>query len=550
LPHNTTNPRDIVKQAVAGVYDIPEFQRGFVWSPEKVKNLLDSLCRDYPLGSILCWRAPEYQSARTSSSSEASRLWIVDGQQRTTALCLLLGKKPHWFPAPESWNAHFRKCDVRVNLLSDPEDVELSLVNPIIEKQSHWISVRDIVNLPEADIPAKAVGLVLAIGRSPTDTTELSRVMTILNRLHAAMRREVVVIEIAHDPVDVAEIFSRLNSAGTRVNEGDIALALIAVRQEGWVREKLLPYLDHLGERGFLFDPSFVIRAMVAVRRGTARLKDVPREFWEANPEFAEGWEKTKKAINNVVRVLRELGVLSADILPARNALIPLFALDDLYAQGDADKLRQAFLWLLRAIRDGRYSSSAITTIAQDLTAIRNAGNFEKALAALTTTLAAELRFTSADVLLRYDENPFLLLILYLVAFERKAEDWKTGQRLGFDRSDNSLNDGFRPEWHHFVPRGRLKNREPAPPTEELINCLANIVVLGEGDNRRFSYSEPHKYLAKYNVPDDRVYQQCFPEREMWTAERFEDFVRARSALLADAMNDYCDRLAAGRLSL
>lgn len=549
MPHNTTNPRDIVKQAVGGIYDIPEFQRGFVWSPEKVKNLLDSLCRDYPLGSILCWRAPDYESARTSSSSETGRLWIVDGQQRTTALCLLLGKKPHWFPAPEAWNSHFRKCDVRVNLLSDPEDVELSLVNPIINKQPHWVSVRHIVNLNEQEIPASAVGLVATIGRSPTDTSELSRVMTILNRLHAAMRREVVVIEIAHDPVDVAEIFSRLNSAGTRVNEGDIALALIAVRQEGWVREKLLPYLDHLGERGFVLDPSFVIRAMVAVRRGTARLKDVPREFWEANPDFVEGWEKTKKAINNVVRVLRELGVLSADILPARNALIPLFALDDLYSQGDAGQLRLAFLWLLRAIRDGRYSSSAITTIAQDLTAIRNAGSFEKALEALNSKLTVELRFKAEGMLLRYDEQPFLLLMLYLAAFERKAEDWKTGQRLGFDRSDNSLNDGFRPEWHHFVPRGRLKVREPAPPNEEEINCIANIVVLGEGDNRRFSYSEPHKYLAKYNVPDARVHQQFFPERELWTADRFEDFIIARSIMLADAMTDYCDRLATGHLT-
>ena len=147
----------------------------------------------------------------------------------------------------------------------------------------------------------------------------------------------------------MAEIFSRLNSAGTRVNEGDIAVALIAVRQRGWVREALLPYIQDLTERGFPFDPSFVIRAMVAIMRGTARLKDVPREFWEANTNFADGWVRTKRAINNVVRVLRELGVLSVDILPARNALIPLFALDDCCTHGEAATLRKAFLWLLGA---------------------------------------------------------------------------------------------------------------------------------------------------------------------------------------------------------
>jgi hypothetical protein len=62
------------------------------------------------------------------------------------------------------------------------------------------------------------------LGGGPNDAGALSRVLSIINTLHAALRREVVLIEIGHDPVDVAEIFSRLNSAGTRVNEGDIAL--------------------------------------------------------------------------------------------------------------------------------------------------------------------------------------------------------------------------------------------------------------------------------------------------------------------------------------
>jgi hypothetical protein len=167
--------------------------------------------------------------------------------------------------------------------------------------------------------------------------------MGIITQLHNALQREVVVIEIRHDPVDVAEIFSRLNSAGTRVSEGDIAPALIAVRQEGWVREELLPYIEDLKEHGFEFDPSFLIRSMTAVRRGSSRLRDVPREFWEVSPDFTEGWERTKKAVNNVIRVLKQLGVLSVAILPARNALIPMFVLDDLYIKGDCHGYEFAF---------------------------------------------------------------------------------------------------------------------------------------------------------------------------------------------------------------
>ena len=282
---------------------------------------------------------------------------------------------------------------------------------------------------------------------------------------------------------------------------------------------------------------------MVAIRRGGARLRDVPREFWEHGEQFDEGWDKTKKAINNVIRVLGELGILTAELLPARNALIPLFAFDDLFCQGNAETIRKAYTWLLRAIRDGRYSSSAITTITQDLTAIRKETSPDAALAALNATLHPDLCFTSADMLRRYDEEPFLRLMLYLAVFDNKAEDWKTGQRLGFDRTANSLNDGFRPEWHHFVPRGKLERRQPSPPPEESINALANIVVLGEGDNRRFSYSEPHQYLEKYSVPDGRVHQQFFPDRALWTTETFEKFVEARSAVLAEALNKYVAKL-------
>jgi uncharacterized protein with ParB-like and HNH nuclease domain len=72
MPFKTLSPRNVVDDAVAGRLDIPEFQRGFVWQPEKVKNLLDSLCRDYPVGAILAWRSRDYQAARGASVEASS----------------------------------------------------------------------------------------------------------------------------------------------------------------------------------------------------------------------------------------------------------------------------------------------------------------------------------------------------------------------------------------------------------------------------------------------------------------------------------------------
>ncbi len=540
MAHSTLDAREIVDKAVLGRFDIPEFQRGFVWKPEKVKHLLDSLCRNYPLGALLCWRHDDYQAARFATGTEPNRSWIVDGQQRTTALCLLLGKKPYWFPSPDPWNHIQSRCTVLVNLLSEnPSEPELNLPNPVLLKNTAWVPARDLFAIPENEVAPNAIKLLGRIGKTAADTDDLTRIMNLVGTMHAAMRRQFVAIEIDHDPVDVAEIFGRLNSAGTKVNEGDIALALVAVRQPGWVKDELLPYLDDLHERGFDFDPSFVVRAMAAIRRGSTRLKTVERNFWDKGADFDAAWKRATTAISNTINVLREEGVLDADILPSRNALIPLFVLDDRHLHGDAKGLRRGFAWMLRATRDGRYSGSAATAMDQDVLTIRSAADAATAIAELEKRLTITLTVAPADLLHSYDEDDFLLLLSYLTAFHNEAEDWSTGQRLGFDRSENALNDRFRPEWHHFVPRGLLRRRQPAAPPEEMINAFANIVALGEHDNRKFSMKPPHYYLKKHNVPDARVQQQFFPDRQLWTPDRFEEFVAARAELLAQAMNKY-----------
>ena len=70
----TTIPiRELVEQAVQGRLDIPEFQRDFVWRPDQVRSLVDSLYRDYPIGQILTWTNPSYTAPRGPSV----RRWLA-----------------------------------------------------------------------------------------------------------------------------------------------------------------------------------------------------------------------------------------------------------------------------------------------------------------------------------------------------------------------------------------------------------------------------------------------------------------------------------------
>ncbi len=140
---------EIVKQAVGKHLDIPEFQREFVWDPEQAKLLTESLYRDYPIGSFLLWDSAEYVESKVAEGTQAS-LWIIDGQQRTTALCLLLGRKPYWWPDAESWGKALKRFDVLVNVGGEEgENAEFSLPNPIRRRDPRWVSVRAVLGIED-----------------------------------------------------------------------------------------------------------------------------------------------------------------------------------------------------------------------------------------------------------------------------------------------------------------------------------------------------------------------------------------------------------------
>jgi len=218
---------EIVRRAVSKSLDIPEFQREFIWDPEQVKLLAESLYRGYPIGSFLLWDSSEYQEAKTAQGTQAT-LWIVDGQQRTTALCLLLGEKPYWWPQAQDWNKAMERYDVMVNVLPNEDDdrLEFALPNPIRRRDPRWVGVRRILSLDEVeDLTPLAQKIVNQIGDDTgLESALFGKIHAHLQRIWQIRERDVPIIGISHEVEDVAEIFARLNQAGTRVKEADVVL--------------------------------------------------------------------------------------------------------------------------------------------------------------------------------------------------------------------------------------------------------------------------------------------------------------------------------------
>ncbi len=549
--------REIVKQAVNKSVDIPEFQREFVWDPEQVKKLAESLYRDYPIGSFLLWDSSSYsyQESKTAQGTQAS-LWIVDGQQRTVALCLLLGQKPYWWDSAQEWNRALERYDVMVNLLPDEDHLEFALPNPIRRRDPHWISLRRVLSTENVEtLTLLAQEIVASIQPEPAQMMDLfAKVHARLQRLWQIRERDIPIIRINHEVEDVAEIFARLNQEGTRVKEADVVLALAAVRNPGWVREEYLPFCGELEDIGWGLDAGIFVRTMTGIGKGRARLKEVPKDFW--NPQnLSVVWQQTREVIVEVRKRLAEVGIMSVKLLPSVNSLIPLFVLHHRWKDTKNYRFSKAVRWFLLANWDGRYSGSAITSLNEDVRAITEAQDFDQALKNLYGRLHAPSEITPEEFLSRYDcaGSRFLRLMLYLVVFHREARDWVDQTRIGYDRTGALIVSGFEPQWHHVYPRSVLRS---AGVPDDRIHALANITVLNESTNvNRLSGKPPAKYLAQFNISEQLLLEHLIPDsfaqavgnkaqlEGQWSIEHYEQFLKERARLLAKAANDFLKSL-------
>jgi Protein of unknown function DUF262 len=206
---------EAVDRATSGHWDVPEFQREFVWKPYQVCALADSMWRNYPFGPLLLWQAGKNRNSGIP-------LLIADGQQRLTALCLLYGTIPLWLQRkPEEVRANVRRrFDIRLKVSSHSEP-RFVTAEP---------SGRD-----EGDAGLVPLGQLMAIdARSRSGSDELARMAEELKiagccpdlditELYQRLRkvsmmreRKLIATVVNHQRAEVLDIFGRLNSRGIK----------------------------------------------------------------------------------------------------------------------------------------------------------------------------------------------------------------------------------------------------------------------------------------------------------------------------------------------
>ena len=82
---------------------VPAFQREYVWKRNDAKQLVDSLIKEYPTGTMLTWETntpPELKGPHKYDDKQGAVRILLDGQQRLTTLYMLIrGDLPPYYSA-------------------------------------------------------------------------------------------------------------------------------------------------------------------------------------------------------------------------------------------------------------------------------------------------------------------------------------------------------------------------------------------------------------------------------------------------------------------
>lgn len=482
--------------------ELPEIQRAYVWSRPQVRDLLDSLYRGYPVGTILIWQTEEAPPARGLEVQHESGTWepvkfLLDGQQRLTALTRI-----------------FREGDPDIRFNLETEEFQVS--NAAIRRDPRWIPVTEVFRRG-----AIAVAVEHGLVQRPDAQILLER----LNRLEAISKYQVPVHVLkGFQYEEVTEIFVRVNSKGTRLREAELAIARLAFRLPGMVTEELKKFEDEIDNQGYDIDLRFLVRCLVAVATGQSRfgpLSNVPEEG------IRTAWTKTRRAIEHFLNLLKKnLGVESAEWLPSINAMVVPVAYLASAGLRDID-VKGLLRWFVLASTWQRYAGSAETAMDQDLRVLNEPDPFGSLIEQIRQAVG-RLEVTATDLDDAGIQSP-LFLATYLACRHQEATDWWTGVTL----SSTNLGRAHLLELHHIFPRAIVRDLYP----QRDVNELANIAFLSQAANREIGMKEPRQYLPE--IPEERLRQQFIPlDHKLWSVDRFQDFLAARREMLAASINE------------
>lgn len=576
---------DILSDVKNGRVGLPDLQRPFVWQDNKVRELLDSMMKGYPIGYIMLWASPDdYENTVHIGKNEKiykrPNDLVIDGQQRLTALLAAMY-------GVTIMDKNYKERAIRISF--NPLTREFAVWTPAFEKNPEWIS--EISQVFAADEEhniskfRKAYIKIVNEGRTKNNEEELTEdeedcieenINDLLNL--GIYSLPTLKINSKANEEDVADIFVRVNSGGQNLTEKNFIETLIAVYDNA-VHDKINKFCadSRIPANGTSFnqilqvDPSHLIRMSVGVGFRRARLRyvymllrgknlktgEITQNIREENLKIFKDSLDIVTNLNNwhaFMNLFASAGYLKGSFVASSNAVVFSYVL---YLIGKYDyKVSSVELqkiiskWIFMSTITGFYTGSTESQVEKQFADLRDVHNADEFVVYLDSVIAnrftddyfeyslpSELNSSSATSPAWYGYIAAINVLGTPMLF--RTAPLSQYFILGTSGDKNSI------DKHHIFPKNYLGKIGYNNDRDR--NQIANFTYLDYATNIDISDAPPTEYVSRYR---DKLGEEGYKLacKQNALPENFEqlsypEFLIKRRILMAQIVKKAYDKL-------
>ena len=566
---------DLLKDVKSGRIGLPDLQRQFVWKDNKVRDLLDSMIKGYPIGYLILWSSPEeYENTKTIGNNDKTYVrpddLVIDGQQRLTSLlAAILGLKVK--------DKNFKER--RIRICYNPLTVKFEVWSQAFERDANWVSDisevfaadkehrlskfrREFINNLNASREKKGV--------EPLTDEEEDTIETNLVELLKLNEYQIPALQITTyaDEEEVSDIFKRVNSGGQKLNENNFIETLIAV-YDTTIYDKIHLFCEdsRVPKNGTAYNqimevsPQHLIRMAVGLGFRRARMKYAymllrgrnldtgvtTAAIREENMKIFSTALDTALDLNNwhaFLNLFGEAGYLRGSDVASTYVVIygyVLYLIGKYDYKVDPMTLRKLITrWIFMSAITSYYSSSPESTVEKQFADLRDVKTPEEFIDYVNR--AIETRFTddffnvNLPASLNSSSSNSPSWFGYIAALNVLGTPmWLSTSPLSKHLIVGSSGTKASVDKHHIFPKKYLEDIGIKEDRDR--NQIANFTYLDYNTNIDISDNPPADYVGRYKekLGEDTFRQTCEQNAipEGFEGLNYFDFLEARRRLMS-----------------
>lgn len=518
--------RKIIDKISSGEIRIPSFQRGFVWEPEAVAFLMDSLYKEYPIGAVLLWRTKEQlvndrQLGRFTLPAPTKDYpidYVLDGQQRLTSIFSVFQTE-----------------------LKPDDDPNWKDIYYVIGKQASTQETR-FIPLAEDEVDfAKHFPLSVLFDsvryRRATEKLDDDTKQEV-DKLQEIFKEVTVPVQLMEtdDRSIVAIVFERINRTGVPLNSFQLLTAW-SWSTDFDLQEKLdelSAELSGYGFDGIAEDQNLLMKCFT----GYILNDTSPGALMKLNGDMIrDNFEAIKNGLKSTVDFLKqELNLYSIQYMPYPALIVSFvkfFGSVKLNGQLYTDKQRRQLIrWFWRCCFSRRYSSGVNDAHRSDLAAMEKLRLDENTdictfKCDVSTTFFTTNQFSISSV----NTKTFITMLA-----SKGPRSFISGAKVDLS---TTLKQASSKEFHHIFPDKFLQR---SGKQKKDIYQLTNFCFLNNADNQKIKDKAPSDYvkLMNQNSVAEVLETALCPANTF--SMKYEAFIAERAKMLknyADSLIDF-----------